>query len=676
MAPLTVDPASLDGAGSAVVEIGTSIGQRLSTLVAALSGQTGMAGNDPVGAVMGRAYDTSADALIKAIAAAGNGLTNIGAGVRMSAYNYSAAEAQSDVAGRSQPLAVPPATGKLSVASLPSAVGTGVGAPPGFGWVTKYIGMIWPNGDSARLREAAAAWTAAGTELLATETSAAGPLGIVGAQQIPEGEMIGQAFSASVSAASQIMAAATTVSGRLTAYAGKVDTVHAAIIDLLAQICDPLTGIKMVLDFLTDDDENEIKKIADDIKTVVDNFEAETAALAAELAPAVGAVETVISAMGSYADKEWNQFLHGTPVGEAVNFELRVAHGMLAQAGGLVEDGWTYGPLRAMVDPQGSLKDWKALGGGMAPLVGLGGDDAPGVGETWKNVGKQLTHWDEWSTDPGEALGRSVFDIGSLFVPGAGEAAAAARGGKAAVDAAEAAIKAAPHSAEAARGALPDVAMAAEPKSAPVGPAPVGPTESRPPAAPGGESPSSHTFADDPGEPNPLPPLLVRQNPYETTVLDPEFVGEHHSDGYFDWTGSPGVEYLDEVKREELRITIRDGLLYDARGMLFDTADGRSAHNVDSDGRAIFVMDEHGNLYASLEQRLGYFHHSSFFGGNPVAAAGELIVKDGRIELVTDHSGHYQPGRAQTQQLLDQLASQGVTVDLWNIDYWAPSETH
>jgi hypothetical protein len=86
-------------------------------------------------------------------------------------------------------------------------------------------------------------------------------------------------------------------------------------------------------------------------------------------------------------------------------------------------------------------------------------------------------------------------------------------------------------------------------------------------------------------------------------------------------------------------------------------------------------MDEHGNLYASLEQEYRRFHHSSFFGGEEVAGAGELIVRDGKIELITDHSGHYLPGRTLTQQVLDQLESQGITIDPSNVDYWAPPGT-
>jgi hypothetical protein len=66
------------------------------------------------------------------------------------------------------------------------------------------------------------------------------------------------------------------------------------------------------------------------------------------------------------------------------------------------------------------------------------------------------------------------------------------------------------------------------------------------------------------------------------------------------------------------------------------------------------------NIFASTYQRAGFFHHSSFFSGEDVAAAGELVVKDGKIEIVTDRSGHYLPSRSRTEQLLEQLETQGV----------------
>ena len=415
---LAVDPGALDGAGATIITTADCIGSALAQLTGALSGSASMCGNDPVGAAMGRSYDTTAQSLLQAMTTARNGLINIGDGVRISAHNYSRADASADVSGRGEPLPVPPSAGRISLGTLPSAVGAGPDAPAGWGWVAEYIGMIWPNGDPAKLRAAAAAWTTAGTALVTTESAVAGPMAVVGAQQIPEAEAIGAAFAESVRAANQVMSSVAALAGGLDRYATHIETTHGAIIDLLARICDPMTGIKEVWDFLTQDDEDEIARIAADIKTVVDNFEAETAALAGEMAPVIAQAADTVTEMGRWADKEWKHFLEDNAAGQELNGMGQAVKGIGEEGVDLVKDLWKYNPNRALVDPVGLGKDYGDLVKGMAPLVGAGGDGAPGIGETWKQVGKETLHWDLWKDNPAEALGRSLFDVATFFVPG------------------------------------------------------------------------------------------------------------------------------------------------------------------------------------------------------------------------------------------------------------------
>jgi Tuberculosis necrotizing toxin len=521
MAPLTVDAAALDGAGTAVISAGQGLGRVISTLTTALGGCSGMAGDDPAGAAFGQSYNNSASKLLEAMATTRNGLCSLGDGVRMSAHNYSLAEANSNISAHGEPLPVPPPTGPVSAGSTPSAVGSGVGAPAGWGWVAPFIGMIWPNGDSAKLRAAAAAWTSAGTNFEVSEIlGAVGPMGSIGAQQIPEGPAIATAFGDASRSTAGILQQSVSIAAQLTAYAAKIDQVHAAILDLLSRICDPMTGVKEVLEFLTDQDEDEIKKIANDIRVIVNRFTTEVDALRQQIATAATEAETILTTMGRYAAKEWDHFLHGTEVGRAINQVGQFGKGLAEEAGGLIKDGWTYGPLRAEVDPQGWYDSWKQMIGGMAPLVGLGGDHAPGVAQAWKDLGKNAVHWDEWQTNPAEAAGKSTFDIASLFVPGGGEGAAAAKGARAAADAAEAAARTAPREAGATR-ALGDVPKSAphlpeaKPPAAPHDPAPHdltpygttphGPTEAKPAPAPHDSAPHGPTESRAPVTDKPVP---------------------------------------------------------------------------------------------------------------------------------------------------------------------------
>ena len=301
----------------------------------------------------------------------------------------------------------------------PSAVGAGSGAPAGWGWVAPYIGMIWPNGDSAKLRAAAAAWATAGANFMATETAAGGgTMAAIGAQQIPESAAINKALSDASEATMNVARQCQTIATQLNSYAAKVDKVHAAILDLLSRICDPLTGIKEVWDLLTDEDEDEIKRIADDIRMVVDNFAHEVETLGEQINATMTAAVAAAEDMGRWAGKEWDHFLHGTQVGRVLNHVGRTLKGFGVEGWHFVEDFAKFSPTRLQTDPMGFAKDAVDMVAGEAPLVGLGPDGGPGVGESWKALGKQVTHWDEWGKNPDEAFGETVFDVATFALPG------------------------------------------------------------------------------------------------------------------------------------------------------------------------------------------------------------------------------------------------------------------
>jgi hypothetical protein len=277
--------------------------------------------------------------------------------------------------------------------------------------------MIWPNGDSAKLRSAAAAWTSAGTNFEVGEiVGAAGPMGSIGAQQIPEGPAMATAFAAANRSAAGILQQCATVATQLTSLAGKIDTVHAAILDLLSRICNPLTGLKEVWAFLTDDDEDEIRKIANDIRIIVNQFTAEVDALCQEIANSLSEAAVIISTMARYAEKEWDHFLHDTDVGRALDHVGQMCKGVFTEAEGFVKSFWTLNPARAVVDPKGF---WHSVSGAvdkLESLTGLEGEQR--LKESWKEVGKDTVHWDEWSTNPFQAAGESAFDLATALLPG------------------------------------------------------------------------------------------------------------------------------------------------------------------------------------------------------------------------------------------------------------------
>ncbi|MCX8564003.1 NAD(+)--arginine ADP-ribosyltransferase [Mycolicibacterium mucogenicum] len=359
MAPIVVDPRALDGAGQSVDAQAEALGRAIDALHSALSGSGGMSGDDPAGIVHGRAYDKSAKAMLEAMVDLRNGMARIGDGIRASATSYSRAEVASNTHGTSgAPLPAAAPTAFVSAQVPPSAEGSNEGAPPGWSLVEPFLGMIWPDGSPSKLRAAAGAWTAAGSAFLGAEAPLLNALGVVTAQQIPEGGQVAQAVVAGNTNATALFGQCVQVASNLNSYAGHIDATHAAVLDLLSRIVNPMTGIREVWDLLTGEDEDEIKKIADDIRVVINNFKAEVDALATLLAPLIAAAEAIASVMANWAKMELQQF------GDA-------AYNVLAD---VVNSAASFGNA-ALHNPLDTL----GMIGGAALMAGGAGLEVPGI---------------------------------------------------------------------------------------------------------------------------------------------------------------------------------------------------------------------------------------------------------------------------------------------------------
>ena len=193
----------------------------------------------------------------------------------------------------------------------------------------------------------------------------------------------------------------------------------------------------------------------------------------------------------------------------------------------------------------------------------------------------------------------------------------------------------------------------------------------------GRSNPLKH--GDEPSVPSgwkpgdPAPPPLVRDEPLPSTSMNNTFRYEElpgdlrNPWGGFSFpNGEPSaVRYLDDAGREQHRLFVdADGNLRRASdNSLFDTSTANTVWGGDDGGRAIFVMDRDGNLYASNYQARGDFHHSSMLAGGEVAGAGEIRVDNGKIVDMTDKSGHYQPSADLNDNALDELRRQGLDIE-------------
>ena len=167
-------------------------------------------------------------------------------------------------------------------------------------------------------------------------------------------------------------------------------------------------------------------------------------------------------------------------------------------------------------------------------------------------------------------------------------------------------------------------------------------------------------------------PLLAKTPLVQSPALKAVGVGPQQGDKYptvamhkskLRQDKSEGVIYLDAQQREERRLVIQNGLVYDHTGQtLLNT---RSKHRNQNN----YVMDAAGNFYLFDEFTHPEIRHSSIFAGGPVAGAGNIQIVDGRITYIDSDSGHY-PSTGVHENVLKELAAHSATIgDHANADH-------
>lgn len=97
------------------------------------------------------------------------------------------------------------------------------------------------------------------------------------------------------------------------------------------------------------------------------------------------------------------------------------------------------------------------------------------------------------------------------------------------------------------------------------------------------------------------------------------------------------IVYLtSDEERAKHKIEFRNGSIYH-EGKPLHTLSKEKKHNL-----YVYVLGLDGEFYA-CKHKIFHFHHSSLFGGETVLGAGEIIVNNGKIELISNISGHYIP---------------------------------
>ncbi len=155
--------------------------------------------------------------------------------------------------------------------------------------------------------------------------------------------------------------------------------------------------------------------------------------------------------------------------------------------------------------------------------------------------------------------------------------------------------------------------------------------------------------------------------PYATVSMGASFVGEQKQ---IKGLKHAKTLYLTEAQKNQFALQVKDGSIYIKRDLSKPL----------TTKRALYVMDPNGTIYAanrelvasagillgrqpSVKGQMDQFallHHSSFLAGQPVAAAGHITIRNGKVISIDNKSGHYLPSACHLQQALVQLKSHGA----------------
>lgn len=129
--------------------------------------------------------------------------------------------------------------------------------------------------------------------------------------------------------------------------------------------------------------------------------------------------------------------------------------------------------------------------------------------------------------------------------------------------------------------------------------------------------------------------------------------------------GAKPTRMFSKVEREKYRVFLMGGTFrkYDRFTLRMEPF---STLGMQSHGKlhfAAYVIDPEGAMFAFNHlDKDDQVAHSSLVGGGPVQAAGEICIVEGRLQVITTHSGHYRPGRDNLHQALRFFQAKGLAL--------------
>jgi len=427
---LAVDPAALFAAGSAVVAAGDGLGAGLTVLADGFAAHTG---RDVAGVVFGLAYQDGAASLTKAAAIVINACRHIGALIQQGASNYSVAEAASTLRGGAGAMPGPAEPEPIAAPGPPGTLGSGEAPPSLWALVQSFVDDVWPDGDVAALRGAAARWRGFAAAAAAVPGSLVAATSLLDSQHIPEAGHIDDALANLGGVARGLAGRCDDLAGTLDAFAGEVERARSATRDLLRRV-ESLTDVGHDVAVILDGDAfDEMLRIAEDVEGVLHNLGRQARAIEQGIRRGLQAVDGLVVGLEKYTRGQLTRFL-GDSVGNqlATTFDVfaNTNEGALKGAVGMALSTADLDPGWFLVDPKGAESTWGGLVTAMttASPVDILLNPKQGA-EAILDMWKSQLHLEDWRRDrPGLGLGENLLDGAAAVLPGVGEAGAVAEG--------------------------------------------------------------------------------------------------------------------------------------------------------------------------------------------------------------------------------------------------------
>ncbi|MDR7188944.1 hypothetical protein J2Y46_001767 [Microbacterium sp. BE35] len=231
-----IDPTLYIAAADEFRAISESAASRLSDARSSLGQYARMAGDDPGGEQLAQGYDDMARDALQALSDIAVLANTMDRAIMQSGWNHAAAEEAAGGKPAGGAFTVRPARTPVSVGAPPSAFGGSDDTPDAWDVVKDFVGMMWPNADTAKLRSAGTTWDGVERDVraLATEIRQADDA-LMGLNSIELAKLRSEVgdFATDVSAAATDISE---VGDLCREYAADVEEAHREVIQMLVQL--------------------------------------------------------------------------------------------------------------------------------------------------------------------------------------------------------------------------------------------------------------------------------------------------------------------------------------------------------------------------------------------------------------------------------------------------------